>query len=94
MSSKGILTSSNYGYYTYDIFLETKHPILLAFSFYTNGKNILKTTKQSDQILCFNGIKVVSMIWVILGHRYLSFQDLAVNKEEVTEVTNFFIKQI
>uniref|UniRef100_A0A0R3RIY9 Acyl_transf_3 domain-containing protein n=1 Tax=Elaeophora elaphi TaxID=1147741 RepID=A0A0R3RIY9_9BILA len=44
--------------------------ILLAFSVYTNGRNILKTEKQSDQIHCLHGTRVLSMFWIILGHSY------------------------
>ncbi|CAG9536777.1 unnamed protein product [Cercopithifilaria johnstoni] len=44
--------------------------VLLAFSVYTNGRNILKTEKKSNQIHCLHGTRVLSMFWIILGHSY------------------------
>ncbi|KAM3719125.1 Nose resistant to fluoxetine protein [Dirofilaria immitis] len=44
--------------------------VLLAFSVYTNGQNILRTEKQSNQIHCLHGTRVLSMFWIILGHSY------------------------
>uniref|UniRef100_A0A0N5AGU8 NRF domain-containing protein n=1 Tax=Syphacia muris TaxID=451379 RepID=A0A0N5AGU8_9BILA len=43
---------------------------LLAFSIYTNGKNVLRTERSSKQIHCLHGIRVMSMFWIILGHSY------------------------
>ncbi|VDP14009.1 unnamed protein product [Onchocerca flexuosa] len=44
--------------------------VLLAFSVCTNGRNILKTEKQNNQIHCLHGTRVLSMFWIILGHSY------------------------
>nr|CRZ23040.1 BMA-NRF-6 [Brugia malayi] len=44
--------------------------VLLAFSIYTNGRNILRTEKRSNQIHCLHGTRVLSMFWIILGHSY------------------------
>ncbi|KAL3994535.1 Acyltransferase family protein [Acanthocheilonema viteae] len=44
--------------------------VLLAFSMYTNGRNILRTEKKSNQIHCLHGTRVLSMFWIILGHSY------------------------
>lgn len=69
--------------------VESKHPILIAFSVYTNGRKILHTTESSSQILCFNGIKVISMFWVIAGHRYSAAQSLQViNIDDTFKVLN------
>lgn len=65
---------------------EPKHEILLAFSAYSNGKKILKTSQDSGQILFFNGMKVLSMFWVITGHRYQWSQTEYINVEEAEEV--------
>ncbi|XP_041468383.1 nose resistant to fluoxetine protein 6-like [Lytechinus variegatus] len=41
---------------------------LLSFSFPRNLKQILKTDTKEGSMLCLNGIRVISMTWVILGH--------------------------
>ncbi|XP_070574876.1 nose resistant to fluoxetine protein 6-like [Ptychodera flava] len=44
---------------------------LLAFSVIDAGKNILSTSQGSRNIGCLNGIRVLSMFWVILYHHWL-----------------------
>uniref|UniRef100_A0A0N5A3C6 NRF domain-containing protein n=1 Tax=Parastrongyloides trichosuri TaxID=131310 RepID=A0A0N5A3C6_PARTI len=44
--------------------------LLLAFSIYTNGKYVLAKNTVSDQIECLHGARVLSMMWIILGHTY------------------------
>lgn len=68
-------------------FPETAHPIWLAFSAYTNGKSILKISEDPGQILCFNGIKVLSLFWVIHGHRYAFMMFSALNLAYVANVS-------
>ncbi|XP_061188236.1 nose resistant to fluoxetine protein 6-like [Saccostrea echinata] len=42
--------------------------ILLAFSVYSNGKKILSTSQPKGTLSAVNGIRFLSMSWVILGH--------------------------
>ena len=44
--------------------------ILLSFSIYTNGVKILSTNQASGSLGAVNGIRFLSMAWVILGHSY------------------------
>lgn len=44
-----------------------------CFSFYTNGKKLLTISKITDEHAsteCLNGFRVLTMLWVILGHTY------------------------
>jgi peptidoglycan/LPS O-acetylase OafA/YrhL len=45
----------------------------LAFSFYTNLIKLFKTQpnggKRTDMIGCLNGIRVLSILWIMFGHR-------------------------
>ncbi|KAL3870700.1 hypothetical protein ACJMK2_038744 [Sinanodonta woodiana] len=42
--------------------------LLLSFSIYTNGRKLLSTQQTSDSLTAVNGIRFLSMSWVILGH--------------------------
>lgn len=44
--------------------------MLLSFSIYTNAKKILNTNQSAGTLTAVNGIRFVSMTWVILGHTY------------------------
>ncbi|KAL4225568.1 hypothetical protein ACF0H5_016256 [Mactra antiquata] len=44
--------------------------ILQAFSLYTNGSKLLSTKTQAGSLGAVNGIRFISMSWVILGHTY------------------------
>ncbi|KAJ3657597.1 hypothetical protein Zmor_009385 [Zophobas morio] len=59
----------------FDLFLyytkrESPHELFIAFSFFSNGKKLLRSTKNPDQLLCLNGIKSISMMWIVIGHSY------------------------
>ncbi|XP_076093698.1 nose resistant to fluoxetine protein 6-like [Mytilus galloprovincialis] len=45
--------------------------ILLAFSVYTNGSKLLSTHQPEGSLTAINGIRFISMTWVILGHSYI-----------------------
>ncbi|XP_076260807.1 nose resistant to fluoxetine protein 6-like [Rhynchophorus ferrugineus] len=58
----------------YDIILymsekRAVHESMIAFSLVSNGRKLFQTTKNpKTQILCFHGIKFISMMWIIAGH--------------------------
>lgn len=60
----------------YDVYQQyvssKKNPnsLLASFSLYSNGKELFKTSKNSSQLEVLNGIRVFSMIWVVLIHGY------------------------
>ncbi|KAL4234454.1 hypothetical protein ACF0H5_006100 [Mactra antiquata] len=53
--------------------------ILLSFSVYTNGYKILGANQGSGSIGAVNGIRFLSMAWVILGHTYFFATNFTVN---------------
>ena len=48
--------------------------MLLAFSLYRNGKQVLDGSKNKNQLTCLHGIRVISMCWIIYGHIYMMGQ--------------------
>ncbi|XP_030746171.1 nose resistant to fluoxetine protein 6-like [Sitophilus oryzae] len=60
----------------YDIYCgykeqDNNYLLLKAFSFYSNGKRLFKISKNAtDQIVVINGLKVISMMWIIGGHHF------------------------
>ena len=44
--------------------------MLLSFSVYSNGVKILSTNQSAGSLGAVNGIRFLSMAWVILGHTY------------------------
>jgi len=37
---------------------------------YSNIRDIFKTEEKPGQIHCLNGLKVLSLAWILLGHTY------------------------
>lgn len=60
----------------YEIILKQKNikpkPILMAFSVYTNGKKLfsVEKSKSPNVIHCINGIRSITLMWVMIGHSY------------------------
>ena len=44
--------------------------LLLSFSVYTNASKILNTKQPKGTLTAVNGIRFVSMSWVIMGHSF------------------------
>ena len=44
--------------------------LLLCFSLYTNGYKLLSTKQPPGSLTSINGIRFLSMSWVILGHTF------------------------
>ncbi|KAJ8981234.1 hypothetical protein NQ317_016530, partial [Molorchus minor] len=60
---------------TYDLYcqkheLEPVNECFIAFSVHKNGNRIFSITKRSSEMLCLNGIRVLSMFWVIVLHTF------------------------
>lgn len=65
---------------------EDPNKLFVAFSVYTNGKAFFDITRSrnSNVIHCLNGIRALSIFWIILGHRLDErFMIPAINGDEV-----------
>ncbi|XP_055913719.1 nose resistant to fluoxetine protein 6-like [Eupeodes corollae] len=64
-----MILSSFYEFYM-DYYQKTPVPVLLAFSVLTNGKKLfaINTKRSRNSIDCFNGIRVLSTLWIVCHH--------------------------
>lgn len=46
-----------------------------TFSVVSNGKNLFSYSQNQEQMLCLNGMKVISLFWIILLHEYSIFAE-------------------
>ncbi|CAH0554818.1 unnamed protein product [Brassicogethes aeneus] len=63
-----VLLSTIYDLYLYYTETKPSYIILIAFSLWTNGRKIFTPTSSSDQLTCINGIKAISISWIVYGH--------------------------
>ncbi|XP_071955725.1 nose resistant to fluoxetine protein 6-like [Antedon mediterranea] len=67
--------------------------ILLCFSLLINGSKILKTKQGEQSLGALNGIRVISLWWVMLGHTYVFAMTLFSNSTKIIEVLSRFTFQ-
>jgi peptidoglycan/LPS O-acetylase OafA/YrhL len=69
--------------------------LLISFSAYTNGKILFDTkpNKSTNSINCLNGIRALSVFWIMFGHRFTFQRQLLVtNPEDILRLDeNIFI---
>ncbi|OXU20424.1 hypothetical protein TSAR_007621, partial [Trichomalopsis sarcophagae] len=49
---------------------DTKYSLLTSFSLYSNGKRLLSTSRPGDTIGCLDGLRYLSICWIIYGHTF------------------------
>lgn len=75
------------------IFLDTKHLLLTSFSLYTNGRSLLNTSNNGHNVTCLDGLRYLSICWIIYGHTYyLQATGAQLDLSSITSVSfNFFL---
>ncbi|KAB0798818.1 hypothetical protein PPYR_06698 [Photinus pyralis] len=84
-----IIFSTIYDAITQQLEKVSRHWFLISFSFFTNGRKMFAISKNDDEISCLHGIRVISIMWIILGHWGLLFGRLPIrNLNFVLEFMN------
>ncbi|XP_014477851.1 PREDICTED: nose resistant to fluoxetine protein 6-like isoform X2 [Dinoponera quadriceps] len=73
----------------YDIAVErrlvtNRKALFTAFSLYTNGKSLLQTDRRQNSIDCLDGLRFLSICWIIYGHTY--YIEVVGAKMDLTQV--------
>lgn len=56
--------------------------VFMTFSFLSNFQKFINTSSSSNELSCLNGIRFLSMSWIILAHGYMSFIHRVLNSYE------------
>ncbi|XP_060067986.1 nose resistant to fluoxetine protein 6-like [Ylistrum balloti] len=63
--------------------------LLISFSMYTNGLNLLNTNRPSDSLGAVNGIRFLGVSWIILGHTVLHISSSGIMANQLSFVPAF-----
>ncbi|XP_033105100.1 nose resistant to fluoxetine protein 6-like isoform X2 [Anneissia japonica] len=90
-TSNGVhMMSAEEGSQSYISFSRFVKKFLLCFSLITNGSKILKPTQGQSSLHALNGIRVLSLFWVILGHTYFFPLSLFSNPLQIVPILSRF----
>ncbi|XP_044740250.1 nose resistant to fluoxetine protein 6-like [Chrysoperla carnea] len=82
-----ILLSTIYDIFLHYITKDPVHPLTVAFSWFTNFKKLTQINNNSDVLPCLNGIRVLSMFWIIHSHEILyASESPMINMKEAKEI--------
>jgi peptidoglycan/LPS O-acetylase OafA/YrhL len=74
-----VSTTTNSKFFQLTVLLESCAMLVKAFSAYTNSIKLFKmTTPTPDQLPCLNGLKWLSMVWIVYGHTFISQRDSSI----------------
>lgn len=68
------------------VITESKGCIFTAFSLYKNGKELLRTDRRRGSIRCLDGLRFLSICWIIYGHTY--YMEATSIKMDLTHIPN------
>ncbi|XP_044737874.1 nose resistant to fluoxetine protein 6-like [Chrysoperla carnea] len=86
-----VLLSTIYDVFLHHVKKDPRFPITVAFSCYTNFQKLIKINNHPDQLPCLNGIRVMSIIWIIHGHEIMRYSSSTLfNSKHLLEWTKSF----
>ncbi|CAH1378595.1 unnamed protein product [Tenebrio molitor] len=91
-----VILSTSYDLYLYYKGFKPGSDITVAFSFFTNGRKLIKSTTNPEQMLCLNGMKAISMMWIVMAHEYVNgswgaVANYLIISEFIQERANMFV---
>jgi peptidoglycan/LPS O-acetylase OafA/YrhL len=91
-----VILSTSYDLYLYYKGYRPGSDITVAFSFFTNGRKLIKSTTNPEQLLCLNGMKAISMMWIVMAHEYVNgswgaVANYLIISEFIQERANMFV---
>jgi peptidoglycan/LPS O-acetylase OafA/YrhL len=79
MDTVSTTTNSKFFQLTLGWLLESCPMLVKGFSAYTNSMKLFKmTTPTPDQLPCLNGLKCLSLVWIVYGHTFISQRDSSI----------------
>jgi hypothetical protein len=61
-----------------------------AFSLTSTCRSLFNTRKHPSDISCLNGIRVGSMLWIILGHHYSQERWQPLSNQDIFATVSYF----
>ncbi|CAG9831886.1 unnamed protein product [Diabrotica balteata] len=90
-----VIMSTIYDIYCQNIHKDYQQSASTAFSVYTNGKKLFQVPKRLSPLSCLDGIRVISMIWIVMLHTYSVYTTGPVfNSKDVVNLTNSLISMV
>ncbi|XP_056638244.1 nose resistant to fluoxetine protein 6-like isoform X2 [Diorhabda sublineata] len=68
---------------------------ICAFSVFSNGKKLFSISKRASNLSCLDGIRVISMFWIIILHTHSVYTSGPVfNSKDVVEFANSLVSMV
>lgn len=70
-----------------NLFVDFVHGVFTRFSLFRNGKILFDNKKNDDYIQCVDGIRAITMFWIVLTHHlYIFLASPLINLNDVDTV--------
>ncbi|XP_057656204.1 nose resistant to fluoxetine protein 6-like isoform X2 [Diorhabda carinulata] len=74
---------------------ESRDRSICAFSVFSNGKKLFSISKRASNLSCLDGIRVISMFWIIILHTHSVYTSGPVfNSKDVVEFANSLVSMV
>ncbi|CAH0398541.1 unnamed protein product [Chilo suppressalis] len=86
-----VIISTTYDLYSNFQLRQRPNKMYCCFSVYTNTKRFLTFNSNPEALECVDGIRAISMLWVVVGHTYsMTFLGFVYNVQDILEWMRLF----